>query len=1294
MATKFAAQEFEIASLKARLKLLEDKDGGGAETSGEDATIKGRSLETGEDACVEKSTERGSNDTEELLNVFNSLDETNILTRRVQVVSVPPAAEVFTVSIPTGSGLVPTASPIFTTASVVTPYSRRKEEELQMLIDGLDRNNETIAKYLEEYEQFAVDLSIREKIDMINELVKYQDHYAKVLKYQSQQSKPLSKKQQREFYMSVLKSHSGWKIMHFKGMTLEEIREKFILVWKQIEDFVSMASKEEGERFKRKGLRLEQDSTKKIKTVEDVSEEDLKEMMQLVPVEEVYVEALQHFNREDLLRLWTLVKETLSIRQATSDKEKEIWVELKSLFEPDVEDQLWTHTQALMHDPVEWRLYDTCGVHHPYAAADSPIALSLGWIVDPDPEEDPKDEDDVDDENEEEASKEDEDEEEDHLALANFTAAASLVLNPVPSAEETEPFEIDESAARPPPPLVYCTTARIASMVLMRAAAPSTYILSPRSRTPLSGIPSILPIPLSKSSLPLPLPYTDRRADVLEVVLPPRKRLCIAPSPRYEVEKSSYANAARSTRRFRAYYGFVGTLDAKIRRDPDREIGYGNTNVWEDPDEIVEKIPTTDVEKLDRCFHARMAKLMEGEARVALEAWAQAMDASDTACYEKIPQRRAPRTTLATATATTPITDADIKALISQGMVHALAEHEIQRNNNLNGDGSQGSGSGITRPVRPTLDCTYTDFLKGQPMNFKGTKGVVSLTQWFKEMETVFNISNCAVKNQAKFATCTLHEIGDEDPGVEGEGRHNAKFLTLGSFDLVYQEEGWIVLNMHRPLRTKQANGEESLSTPKDRRFFDQLQESIVYSKIDLQSVMPFGLKNAPMIFMDLMNRVCKPYLDKFVIVFINDILIYSTNKKEHEVHLKKILELLKKEELYAKFSKCEFWIPKGDKEEAAFQLIKKNLYSALILALPEGSEDFMVYCDASHKGLVPVLIQKEKVIAYASRQLKTHEKNYTTHDLELGLFLSDYDYEIHYHTGKTNVVVDALSRKEWNKPLQAVIATYVHKCLTCAMVKAEHQRPSGLLMQPEIPQWKWDNITMDFVTKLPKSSKGNDTIWVTVDRLTKSALFLPIRKTDPMEKLVNVPKGAVPLDEIHIDDKIHFVEEPIEIMDQEVKRLKRSRILIVNVRWKSRRGPEFTWEREDQFQKKVYIVIYIILLFPKKSFQKGLGTRLDMSTTYHPQTGEQSERTLQTLEDMLRACVIDYGNGWDRHSPLIEFSYNNSYNTSIKAAPFEVIYVKIVTTARRKEMPLSEVCTAIEEKKKKLPVKDRWQLH
>ncbi|GJU79454.1 putative reverse transcriptase domain-containing protein [Tanacetum coccineum] len=202
---------------------------------------------------------------------------------------------------------------------------------------------------------------------------------------------------------------------------------------------------------------------------------------------------------------------------------------------------------------------------------------------------------------------------------------------------------------------------------------------------------------------------------------------------------------------------------------------------------------------------------------------------------------------------------------------------------------------------------------------------------------------------------------------------------------------------------------------PRIDDLFDQLQRSNVYSKIDFRSgyhklrvrdedipktafrtryghhefqVMPFGLTNAPVVFMDLMNRVCKPYLDKFVIIFIDDILIYSKRDEEHAEHLKLILELLKKEELYAKFSKCEFWLSKVllAITDDLSKLLKQKLCSTSILTLPEGIENFMVYCDASHKGLGAVLMQKEKVIAYASHQLKIHKKNYNTHDLELGV--------------------------------------------------------------------------------------------------------------------------------------------------------------------------------------------------------------------------------------------------------------------------------------------------------------------
>nr|GEU68017.1 reverse transcriptase domain-containing protein [Tanacetum cinerariifolium] len=301
-------QDLEISGLKARVKLLEDKNRRSAEPSGDDAPIKGKSMEIGEEVKVERSTELGSNDTEEMVNVLSYMETANILTSGVAAVSVSLVAGVSTVGVPTVSGLFPTVGAIFTTASVVTPYSRRPrglsakdkgkekvveseepkkkklqeqidaqvaremeeeiaredqrmneqlardakiarihaEGELKMLIDGLDMSNEMIAKHLHEYKQAAADLSIGEKIELINELVKYQDHHAKILKYQAQQRKPLTKKEQREFYMSVLRSHAGWKTRHFRGMTLEEIKEKFILVWKQIEDFMPIANSSAG----------------------------------------------------------------------------------------------------------------------------------------------------------------------------------------------------------------------------------------------------------------------------------------------------------------------------------------------------------------------------------------------------------------------------------------------------------------------------------------------------------------------------------------------------------------------------------------------------------------------------------------------------------------------------------------------------------------------------------------------------------------------------------------------------------------------------------------------------------------------------------------------------------------------------------------------------------------------------------------------------------------------------------------------------------------------------------------
>nr|ABA94769.1 retrotransposon protein, putative, Ty3-gypsy subclass [Oryza sativa Japonica Group] len=658
---------------------------------------------------------------------------------------------------------------------------------------------------------------------------------------------------------------------------------------------------------------------------------------------------------------------------------------------------------------------------------------------------------------------------------------------------------------------------------------------------------------------------------------------------------------------------------------------------------------------------------------------------------------------------------------------------------------------------------------------------------------------------------------------------------------------------------------------PRIDDLFDQLKGARVFSKIDLRSgyhqlkirsedipktafstryglyeftVMSFGLTNAPAFFMNLMNKIFMEYLDQFVVVFIDDILVYSKNEEEHAEHLRLIMEKLRDHQLFAKFSKCEFWLdrvaflghvissngvevdpskveavlawnpPKNVSEirsflglagyyrrfiegfsklarpmtellkkekkfqwsaacEDSFQELKKRLTTAPVLTLPDIRKDFEIFCDASRQGLGCVLMQEQKVVAYASRQLRPHEANYPTHDLELAAvvhalkiwrhylignrcevytdhkslkyiftqtelnmrqrrwleLIKDYDLGIHYHPGKANVVADALSRKAycnvaqirpdqdhlcreleklrltvvqsgvpasltvqptlesqireaqkddegikelikriqekkdtnfsiddqgtvwcgphicvpakkelrdlilkeahesaysihpgstkmyqdikayfWWARMKRDVAEYVALCDICQRVKAEHQRLAGLLQPLPIPEWKWEEIGMDFITGLPRTPNGYDSIWVIVDRLTKSAHFVPVKTSYDGKKLA----------ELYMTHVVCRFGCPKKIV--------------------SDRGTQFT----SRFWKQLH---------------EALGTDLNFSTAYHPQTDGQTERVNQILEDMLRACALDFEGTWDRCLPYAEFSYNNSYQASIQMSPNEAMF-------------------------------------
>nr|GEU84786.1 putative reverse transcriptase domain-containing protein [Tanacetum cinerariifolium] len=762
--------------------------------------------------------------------------------------------------------------------------------------------------------------------------------------------------------------------------------------------------------------------------------------------------------------------------------------------------------------------------------------------------------------------------------------------------------------------------------------------------------------------------------------VPFEERLRFAsPTPSQEVGENSAAGAARQD---------------ELPRPMSMELDNGIMDTWDELVGAIEEIAPTTLQGVNQ----RVTDLStvvdydrEREARMTREAWGLSMDASDNARLDVMSLR----TTLVAQHALIldlqaadrrrqgvikELLAADHKrqAMIDQGITAALAARDANRN----GDDSHTLGT--------------------------GTEGVFRLSQWFKKMEYVYNIRNSTVACQVKFARCTLGEIkklefemwnlkvkgtdvghfkkecpklknnnnqgnqvgnakaqakvyavgkaganpdnnvvtdhdynvelangrivglntiirgcalnflnhpfnidlipveldsldviigmdwlakyhaviicaekivcipfGDEILIVQGDGSSNKHVTRLNTISHTKTQE-YLTKGCHVFLVNITATKDEDKSKGKRLKDLPVVQDfpevfpkdlpgipptRQVEFRIDLipgdapvarapYRLAPSEMKELAEQLLELTDKgFIRPMKNRYPLPRIDDIFnqlqgssVYSKIDLRLEYHQLRVRE--------EDIPKTAFRLDMGDKQEAAFQRIKQKLCSAPFLALPEGSKDFVVYCDALIQGKANVvadaLSRKERVpLRIRALTVIMHESHKSKYSI---------------YPGSKKMYQD-IKKLYWWPNMKSNIATYVSKCLTCAKVKAEHQRPSGLLVQPKIPEWKWDNITMDFVMK-------------------------------------------------------HGI--PVSII----------------------------CDRNPRFSTNFW-----------KSHQKGLGTSLDMSIAYHLEIDRQSERTIQTLKDMVRAYVIDFKNGWVKHLPLVEFSYNNSYHASIKATPFEALY-------------------------------------
>nr|GEW94412.1 putative reverse transcriptase domain-containing protein [Tanacetum cinerariifolium] len=620
-------------------------------------------------------------------------------------------------------------------------------------------------------------------------------------------------------------------------------------------------------------------------------------------------------------------------------------------------------------------------------------------------------------------------------------------------------------------------------------------------------------------------------------------------------------------------YGFVRTLDAEARRRGIGEVGYGIRDTWIDPTETVPEIaPMTLGERVDLLIEDKLAnqetiQIMNDEAYAAREAWAHSIGLSQAVHSElqthqeqvqfMAPVTRQGPSTLLNNTNPNNMTPESIQAMIEQAFLR----------NSTNGDGSHSSHEDNRRNAQTMCPCFYVKF--------------VTCTM----LDDALTWSNSQIRSLGPDAYLMTWEVLKKKMTDKYRPQGEIKKLEIELWNLKFVVD----------------------ETEKIDKYVSGLLDNIYESVNDSK---PKTLDETIELANDLMDQKLRNYAEwqpnnkrkadesSGNVNVANAQRNNGANPKGNGCfecgatgHFKMDCPKLKNKD--EEKVNAPGWVYAANvvadalsHKERIEPLWVRALVMTIGLDLPRQILEVQIESLKPENlekedvgGMIRKDIPKEKLEPCANGTLCLNGRSWLPcyDDLRSVIMHESHKSKYSIHLGSDKMYQD-IKKLYWWPNMKANIATYVSKCLTCARVKAGHQRPSGLLVHPTIPEWKWDNITMNFITKLPKSPKGFDTIWVIVDRLTKSAHFLPIKENDPLDKLA-------------------------------------------------------------------------------RSFQKALGTDISMSTAYHPKTDGQSERTIQTLEDMMRACVINFGKGWVKHLPLCEFSYKNSYHASIKAAPYEALY-------------------------------------